>query len=153
MKADSKQDHKPLRADLYLHYVRIYKTRSLSTHACNKSQVRVGGKSVKPSYALKIGDIVEATRGELKLIIKVTGYPPSRVGAKLVSQYLEDLTPIEHYQRAAEARKLRVMLTPHEQAAKPDKKQLRMIRAWKEHLFQWDGTGPDEPNFDDLSED
>lgn len=149
MSQSPSSENKPLRADLYLFYVRIFKTRSIATQACNKSQIKIAGKAVKPSYIFKIGDVVEATRGELKLTFKVRAYPKSRVGAKLVPDYLEDLTPVENYQRAAEARRLRILLTPHDHAAKPDKKQLRLIRAWKEQLFLWDGTEPlQEPELD-----
>jgi ribosome-associated heat shock protein Hsp15 len=41
---------------------------------------------------------------------------------------MEDLTPAQNYEKAAEARREMILLTPHAVAAKPDKKQLRLIR-------------------------
>ena len=119
-----------MRADLYLHHVRIFKTRNIAMQACDKGNVRIAGQHIKPARELRPGDVLEVQRGELKLTVQVVDFPASRVGAPLVSKYLEDLTPVENYKRAAEANRLRHLLTPHELAAKPDKKQMRQIRAW-----------------------
>ncbi len=117
-----------MRTDLYLHHVRIFKTRSLSTQACDKGNVRLAGRALKPAYALKPGDELEVARGDLKLVVRVLAFPESRVGAPLVPQFMENLTPEENYHRAAEARKIKQWTTPHQEATKPDKKQLRKIR-------------------------
>lgn len=117
-----------MRADLYLHHVRIFKTRSIATQACDKGNVRLAGKAIKPARDLKQGDEVEVDRGDLKLIVRVIACPDQRISAIHVSQFMENLTPPENYQRAADARKLRAWTTPHQEAAKPDKKQLRKIR-------------------------
>lgn len=117
-----------MRADVYLHHVRIFKTRSLATQACHKGNVRLSGSAIKPARDLKPGDLLEVERGEMKFILRVLDFPGHRVGAALVSRYLENLTPEENYRRAAEARKMREMTDPHPTAARPDKKQLRLIR-------------------------
>jgi ribosome-associated heat shock protein Hsp15 len=117
-----------VRADLYLHHVRVFKTRSLATQACDKGNVRLAGKSLKPAYKLKAGDELEVERGDLKLVVKVLDFPDSRLGAPLVPQFMENLTPEENYHRAAEARKIKQWTAPHQVATKPDKKQLRKIR-------------------------
>ena len=117
-----------MRTDLYLHHVRVFKTRSVATQACDKGNVKLGGKALKPAYKLKAGDELEVERGDLKLVIKVLDFPENRVGASLVSQFMENLTPQENYHRAAEARKIKEWTAPHQMATKPDKKQLRQIR-------------------------
>jgi ribosome-associated heat shock protein Hsp15 len=117
-----------VRADLYLHHVRIFKTRSLATQACEKGNVQLGGKALKPAYKLKVGDELEVERGDLKLMVKVLDFPKARLGAPLVPQFMQNLTPEENYHRAAEARKIKEWTTPHQAAMKPDKKQLRKIR-------------------------
>lgn len=119
-----------MRADIWLHHVRIFKTRSAATQACAKGNARIGGQTIKPARELKEGDTLEIERGELKLTLKVLAFPDKRIGAPLVPQYLENLTPAENFIRAAAARRERIMLAPHEAAAKPDKKQLRQIREW-----------------------
>lgn len=119
-----------MRADLYLHHVRIFKTRSLATQACSKNNVDIGSSHIKASRTLKEGDVLEVKRGELRLTLEVLAFPKSRLGAALVSQYMKDLTPPEIYQKAAEARKERQLIMPQGYTAKPDKKQLRQIRRW-----------------------
>jgi ribosome-associated heat shock protein Hsp15 len=117
-----------MRADLYLHHVRIFKTRSLATQACDKGNVRLAGRALKPAYDLKAGDELEVERGDLKLVLRVVAFPVQRLGALLVPEFMENLTPPENYQRASEARKLKQWTAPHEAATKPDKRQLRKIR-------------------------
>jgi ribosome-associated heat shock protein Hsp15 len=117
-----------MRADLYLHHIRIFKTRSLATQACNKGNVHVESQAIKPARDLKAGDILEVDRGDLKLTLRVLDMPVKRVGAPLVPQFVENLTPEENYRRAAEARREKELVMPGVQAAKPDKKQLRQIR-------------------------
>lgn len=117
-----------MRADLYLHNVRIFKTRSLATQACTRGLVQISGQPMKPARELKVGEVLDVQRGELRLVIRVTDFPAKRVGAPLVKLFMEDLTPPQNYQAAAEARREKIFLTPHAIAAKPDKKQLRQIR-------------------------
>ncbi|QIF03977.1 S4 domain-containing protein [Roseimicrobium sp. ORNL1] len=117
-----------MRADLYLHHIRIFKTRSLATQACNKGNVRIDGQQLKPARDVKVGETLEVDRAELKLILRVIDFPASRVGAPLVPKYVENLTPEENYLRAAEIRREKELVMPGILAAKPDKKQLRQIR-------------------------
>lgn len=117
-----------MRADLYLHHIRIFKTRSLATQACNKGNVRIEGQQLKPARDVKIGETLEVDRAELKLMLRVIDFPASRVGAPLVSKYVENLTPEENYLRAAAIRREKELVMPGILAAKPDKKQLRQIR-------------------------
>ncbi|CAN5870916.1 RNA-binding S4 domain-containing protein [soil metagenome] len=119
-----------MRADLYLHHVRIFKTRSLATQACSKNNVSIGGSQIKASRDLKEGDVLEVKRADLRLTLEVVAFPKSRLAASLVSQYMKDLTPPEIYQKAAEARKERQLVMPQGFTLKPDKKQLRQIRRW-----------------------
>jgi ribosome-associated heat shock protein Hsp15 len=121
-----------MRVDSYLYHVRIFKTRGLSTQACDRSQVKLLGQTVKPARILKLGDVLEVQRGDLALTLKVQGFPPRRLSAADVETYMENLTPVENFIKAAEARREKILLAPHEEAAKPDKKQLRQIRAWME---------------------
>jgi ribosome-associated heat shock protein Hsp15 len=121
-----------MRVDSYLYHVRIFKTRGLSTQACDRSQVKLLGQTIKPARILKLGDVLEVQRGDLALTLKVQGFPPRRLSAADVETYMENLTPVENFIKAAEACREKILLAPHEEAAKPDKKQLRQIRAWME---------------------
>ena len=48
-----------MRIDKFLKVSRLLKRRTLAQEACDGGRVKVGGKSVKPSYNLKVGDVVE----------------------------------------------------------------------------------------------
>lgn len=122
-----------LRADKFLHHVRVFKTRSLASQACTKGNVKIGGSAVKPSREVRAGDVIEICRGDLHLTLRVTAVPANRVGAPLVAHYCENLTPAAAYERAAEARRQRELIrpaTPHETASRPNKKQMRELREW-----------------------
>ncbi len=60
-----------MRIDKFLKVSRILKRRTLSKEACENSKVAVNGKDVKPSYKLKIGDIVEIKFAKNSLIFEV----------------------------------------------------------------------------------
>jgi len=123
------------RADKWLHHVRAFKTRSIATQACAKGNVTLGGQQVKASRDLKVGDVLEVVRGDLRLRLKVIAFPPQRLGPPRVAEFCENLTPEEWYQKAEELRKERALIMPHahEMIAKPDKKQLRELRKfWEE---------------------
>ena len=62
---------KDMRIDKFLKVSRIIKRRTVANDACDASHVKVNGKTVKASYDVKEGDIVEITFGEKTLKIKV----------------------------------------------------------------------------------
>lgn len=134
-----------MRADLYLHNVRIFKTRTQATQACDRGQVLLGNQTIKPSRLLKIGEVVDITRGDLRLVIRVVAYPTSRVGAPLVPDYMENLTPAQNFIQAAEARREKLAQATHSSPVKPDKKQLREIRKWMEAASQEPPSDDSEP--------
>lgn len=122
------------RIDKWLHHTRVFKTRGLAAQACAKGNVRVQKQEAKPSRLVRAGDAVEVKRGELLLELRVIGLPAQRVGAPRVPEFLEDLTPPERYQKAAEIRREQALQRPHphETLARPDKKQMRQLREWRE---------------------
>lgn len=120
------------RADKWLHHIRIFKSRSLATQACTKGQVTLDQVNLKPSRELRVGDVIEVQRGDLRLRLCVLGFPPQRLGAPRVPEFCENRTPVEWLIKAAELRKQREMETPraHETVAKPNKQQMRQLREW-----------------------
>jgi ribosome-associated heat shock protein Hsp15 len=93
-----------VRIDKWLWAVRLYKRRSLATDACNAGHVKIGGQNVKPSRSLHVGETITALAGRLHRTVKVLALLEHRIGAKLVPDYLEDLTPPAEYERAREQR-------------------------------------------------
>ena len=84
-----------LRIDKYLWAIRVYKTRTDATDACKGGKVRVNGSDIKPSKAVKVGDVITARKGVVAYTYKVLELIDKRQGAKLVPGYAENLTPQE----------------------------------------------------------
>lgn len=84
-----------VRIDKYLWAIRVYKTRTEATDACKGGKVRVNGADVKPSRTVKAGDIIAARKGAVVYTYKVLQLIDRRLGAALVPNYAENLTPPE----------------------------------------------------------
>lgn len=84
-----------LRIDKWLWAVRLYKTRSLATNACKNNQISIDTISVKPSRILKVGDVVFVKRPPIVRSYKVLGLLAQRESAKVVVEFIEDITPQE----------------------------------------------------------
>ncbi len=84
-----------MRIDKYTWCVRLFKTRSKATTACNKEQVRLNGETVKPSKPVQEKDVISIKHGAFMREYKVLDIPKSRVGAKLVSALYVEITPAD----------------------------------------------------------
>ncbi len=82
-----------MRIDQWLWAVRIFKTRSLAVEAIRGGRVKIDGKAVKPSREARPGEVITVSGPEILRIVEVLGAPTSRIGAKLVSQFLVDRSP------------------------------------------------------------
>lgn len=80
------------RVDKWLWAVRVFKTRSLAADACKKGRVLMQGVVVKPSRELKVGDVLQVRRNPIIYTFKVVALTQNRVGAKLVPQFMENVT-------------------------------------------------------------
>lgn len=88
-----------IRIDKWLWTVRLFKTRSEAAEAVRGGKVKLNGDAVKAAKELKVNDTITFRSGTILRTLKVTGFPKSRVAAKLVPQFAEDLTPPEEYER------------------------------------------------------
>jgi ribosome-associated heat shock protein Hsp15 len=88
-----------IRVDKWLWATRVFKTRTQAGEACKGGKVRVNDTSVKPSREIKIDDLITIQIGPLKKTVQVKAILKNRVGAKLVENYLIDLTPQEEYDK------------------------------------------------------
>lgn len=84
-----------VRIDKYLWAIRAFKTRSDATEACKGGKVRVGNDSVKPSRDVKVGDEIQVRKGAVTYKYKVLRLAENRMGAQLVPDFAENLTPPE----------------------------------------------------------
>ncbi len=86
---------KTVRIDKYLWSVRIFKTRTLATEACKKGKVTVDEMPAKPSRTVTEGDVIQVRKAPVTYSYKVLDPIEKRVGARIVHNYVEDVTPEE----------------------------------------------------------
>lgn len=84
-----------VRVDKYLWAMRIYKTRSIATDACKCGRVKINGVEVKPSRMFHVGDIFTVRKGPITYTYRILQLWGNRLGAKMVPEYLQDITPKE----------------------------------------------------------
>lgn len=118
-----------MRIDKFLWCVRYYKTRSIATQACKQGKVKISDTKVKPSRDVFPGDSLSVRKNQINYKFEVIDLPPSRVGAKLVNQYIIDKTPKEEFEKSD--------LLKHSQdyyrkkgTGRPTKKDRRDIEQW-----------------------
>ena len=118
------------RIDKLLWAIRVYKTRTEATDACKGGKVKIGGSNVKPSRPVKAGETIEVRKGAIIYTYRIRQVPTHRLGAKLVPDFAENLTP------QAELDKLRApvetfFVRRDRGAGRPTKKDRRaMEEAW-----------------------
>jgi ribosome-associated heat shock protein Hsp15 len=115
-----------VRIDKWLWAVRLYKSRSLATTACSAGHVKIEGQHAKPSREIHVGEVISALTGRVRRTVKVLALLDRRVGAKLVSGFLEDQTPPEEYARAREEASKAAIQFP-KGFGRPTKKQRRQL--------------------------
>ena len=69
----------------------------MATDACKKGQVTMNGTTMKPSKTIKEGDVVSVRKPPITYTFRVLKPIENRVGAKLVPEMLENITPKEQY--------------------------------------------------------
>lgn len=81
-----------VRIDKWLWAVRIFKTRSIAIEACKKGRVMIKGMNIKPSRMIKVGDVIDIRKPPITYSFEVLDLTERRMGAKLVPQYMKDVT-------------------------------------------------------------
>jgi ribosome-associated heat shock protein Hsp15 len=114
------------RIDKWLWFVRIYKTRSIATEACAGGKVKIDGNTVKASRMVRKGDIIQVRKRVIKYEYKVLKIAEKRMGAKLVPDFLEDITPEEELDKLESAHK-QPLQTREKGQGRPTKKERRVM--------------------------
>jgi ribosome-associated heat shock protein Hsp15 len=114
------------RLDKWLWAVRVYKTRALATAACRTGAVHVNELPAKPAREVHAGEIVTVRQGIMTRTLRVLAVPASRLGAKLVPAYGEELTPPAEYERAREQR-VQHLLAGAPGHGRPTKRERRQL--------------------------
>jgi ribosome-associated heat shock protein Hsp15 len=117
---------KSIRIDKFLWSVRLYKTRSKATEACKAGKVRVNEQVVRAAKAVSVGDVFSLRKGPVTYSYKILELLNSRVGAKLVDQYIKNNTLKEELEKL-EILKLSYTRWRERGAGRPTKKDRREI--------------------------
>jgi len=88
-----------VRIDKWLWAVRIFKTRSQASEACRKGRIVINDVQVKPSRVIKVGEIVIVKKPPVTHQYKILGLLENRQSAKVIVNYVEDLTPEEEKEK------------------------------------------------------
>jgi ribosome-associated heat shock protein Hsp15 len=126
-------DNKGVRIDKFLWAVRLYKTRVMASDACRMNRILVNGSTVKPSRSIMNNDILTVRKPPVTFMYKVIVPVENRQPAKLVPDYIEDMTP------TAEKAKLEIRQTApvglrEKGTGRPTKKERRIIDKWQDDL-------------------
>ena len=78
-----------MRLDKFLKVSRIIKRRTVANEAADGGRISVNGKVVKPSYEVKVGDIVEIKFGDKISKFKIVEIPT--VQGKNMPQMVEEV--------------------------------------------------------------
>lgn len=115
-----------VRIDKYLWAVRVFKTRTLATEACDKGRVSVGDVVVKPSRQVKPADIITVRKPPVVHTYKVLGLLNNRLSAEKVKDYVHELTTEEELQKYQHMRTGAFVLRDRG-AGRPTKKERRLL--------------------------
>jgi len=120
-----------MRIDQLLWCLRYYKSRSLATSACKKGRVRLNKQVLKPSKDILPLDIISIRKSQVYLEFKVLDIPKSRVGAKIVDIYRQDLTNKDAFDQK-EIQNLSKIIDRTKGLGRPTKKDRREIDDFQE---------------------
>ena len=89
-------EKKNIRLDLYLFYVRIFKSRNLATKFIISNRLRISGQvTQKPHKLISIGDVLSLPIQDYVKILKVVDIPKRRGPFSEALNYYEDITPLK----------------------------------------------------------
>ena len=126
--------------------MRIYKTRSIAAEACKKGHISIGDRTAKPAHNVRVGDIVNVKKAPVTYSFKVLQCAEHRVGAKLVQELMENVTPQEQYE-ILEMSRMSGFVGRARGTGRPTKKERRDLDMFVEESYDSDF---DEFDFDEL---
>lgn len=140
-----------VRIDKWLWAMRIFKTRTVATEACKKGRVSVGGAVVKPSRMIKVGDIINVRKPPVTYSFKALALTENRLGAKLVPEYMENVTPRSELD-LLEVVKISGFIDRRKGLGRPTKREGRDLAEFTESLSDgWDFDFLDDDD-DDIND-
>ena len=114
------------RLDKWLWAARIFKTRTLAADACKNGRVTINGAQAKPSRTVKPGDEVGVRKPPVTYTFRVRQAIEKRVGARLLPDVLENITPPEQL-AALELSRISGFVNRAKGTGRPTKKDRRAL--------------------------
>lgn len=122
------------RIDKWLWAARIFKTRSIAVDAIKNGRVTIQGVNVKPSRMVKEGEVVSVRKPPVTYSFKILKTIEQRVGAKLLPEIYENITPPDQYE-LLEMNRISGFVDRQRGTGRPTKKERRAL---DEFLFDVD---------------
>ncbi|WP_290171793.1 RNA-binding S4 domain-containing protein [Duncaniella muris] len=139
-----------VRIDKWIWAMRIFKTRTIATEACKKGRVYVGDALAKPSRTIKVGDVVKVRKPPVTYSFRVLALTQNRLGAKLVPDYMENITPQSELD-LLEIVKISGFIDRRKGLGRPTKREGRELAEFTESMSDgWDFDFLEDDIDDDL---
>lgn len=87
------------RVDKYMWGVRLAKTRSQASELISKGKIKLNNVQVKSSREPKVGDTIQISKNTAVYSYKIIQLLDKRIGAKLVEEYIIDITSEEEKEK------------------------------------------------------
>ena len=113
--------------------MRIFKTRTVAANACKKGRVMIDDVTVKPSRNIRVGEIIQVRKPPITFSFKVIELADKRMGAKLVPQYMENVTPPDQYE-ILELNKISGFVDRQRGTGRPTKKERRDLEQFTDNF-------------------
>ena len=126
-----------VRIDKWMWATRIFKTRTIAADACKKNRVMIGGVNMKPSRMVKVGDVIQVRKPPITYSFEVLALTDRRMGAKLVPNYLKNVTTPDQYE-ILEMNKISGFVNRAKGLGRPTKKDRRELEQFTEPDFSSD---------------
>ncbi len=130
-----------VRIDKWLWAVRIFKTRTIAVEACKKGRVMIDDVTIKPSRNVRAGDVIQVRKPPVTYSFKVLALADKRMGAKMVPQFMENVTSPDQYE-LLELNKISGFVDRQRGTGRPTKKERRDLDQFAGSIdpdeFDWD---------------
>ncbi|NCC99002.1 MAG: RNA-binding S4 domain-containing protein [Bacteroidia bacterium] len=123
-----------VRIDKWLWAMRLFKTRSIAADACKKGKIMISGQNIKPSRTIKVGDIIQIRKSPIIYSFRVLALTENRLGAKLVPEYMENVTTSDQYE-LLETTKISGFINRDKGTGRPTKKERRDLDEFLSDTF------------------
>ena len=126
-----------VRIDKWMWAVRIFKSRTIAVEACKKGRVMVNNQLAKASRNIKVNDVIQVRKPPITYSFKVLQLTERRMGAKLVPDFMENVTTPDQYE-ILEMNKISGFVDRAKGTGRPTKKDRRSIDEFAQPEFMDD---------------